>query len=40
MIPGYQQIIESNKQDSVIRQILKSFAGKYEIEATAVEIIN
>ena len=40
MIPGYLGIIENNKRESIIRQILRNFVGKYEVEASAVEIIS
>eukprot|EP00347_Sterkiella_histriomuscorum_P001769 403370753 len=40
MIPNFDKIIENNKRDSIIRQILRSFVGKYQVETTAVEIIN
>lgn len=40
MIPDYEKIIESNKRNSIIRQILRSFVGKYDVETSAVEIIS
>lgn len=39
MIPNYQEIIKKDSQNTIVRQILKSYQGKYDLEQTAVEII-
>lgn len=36
MIPNYKDIIKKDSQNTIVRQILKSFEGKYDVEHSAV----
>jgi len=40
MIPHYQKLVESGKEESVIRKILRSFQGRFDVDTTVVEIIS
>lgn len=40
MVPNYEQLVRSNKANSTIRQILRSFIDKFDIQVTAVEVLS